>query len=416
VSDRDSTSEVGRRLEMLRRRAGLSRERLAALADVSPVLVKFVENGRRSLTLRTALRLAPVLGIRDLAELYGSNLRLSLGRGPSHPRVPAVRLALTGWQLHVAGAPHSPDYLRDAVDAAWRSWHSSRRQRTDLGAVLPSLIASARRSVRLLEPAPRRVALPLLAQCYHLAQVFLAHHGDRELLWLAVDRGMAAAIESGDPLATACGAYYAAHLLRGVGDTEAALQLLGQARAEIEPLARRETRQRPEYAAMIADLCLCTAVTKARNGDRAGWQDWAAARSVVDRLLPPEYVHPWTRVGPVLVEVTAVALAVDLGDVDEAQRRAEGIDPQAIPSVERRARHLVDLARAADLDGAREETLHLLSRAAEVSPETVTYLPVTRELLARLMAVGPATIRPDVLRLAAMARMPGYAPHGQVSG
>src|SRR5437762_427832 len=86
--------EVGHRVEQLRRRAGLSRERLADLADMSPVTIKFIERGSRALTLRTAQRIAPHLGVRDLGELYGPAVALSLdGRAP-HLYVPEVRRAL----------------------------------------------------------------------------------------------------------------------------------------------------------------------------------------------------------------------------------------------------------------------------------------------------------------------------------
>src|SRR2546422_3202911 len=140
-----SDIEIGGRVETLRRHRGLSRERLAALAEVSPVLVKFIETGRRSLTLRTAQRIAPVLGVQDLGELYGPEVRLSLDGRPTHPDVPEVRHALTAWRLRVPGQPESADYLRGAVDAAWSTWHRSRQQRTEAGAVLPGLLTHAQR-------------------------------------------------------------------------------------------------------------------------------------------------------------------------------------------------------------------------------------------------------------------------------
>ena len=182
--------EVGRRVSALRRRASLSREQLAALIGASATLVKFVETGRRALTLRTAQRMAPHLGVRDLGELYGPNVKLSLDGQSTHPSIDEVRRALTAWHVNVEGKPSSPEYLRGAVDAAWQTWHSSRHQRTEAGLVLPRLLTDTQRAVRLLDGKERRHALTSLAQAYHLAQAFLAWHGDRELVWLTVDRGM----------------------------------------------------------------------------------------------------------------------------------------------------------------------------------------------------------------------------------
>lgn len=389
--------EVGPRVEQLRRRSGLSRERLAQLADVSPILIKSIERGTRALTLRTAQRIAPHLGVRDLVDLYGPSVQLSLDGRPSHPGVPEVRQALTQWHLSVEGQPATAEYLRGAIDTAWQTWHTSRKQRTDAGAMLPGILATAQRSVRLLEGAERRAALPMLAESYHLAQAYLAWHGDRELMWLCVDRGMSAALDSDDPLAIAGSAWYAAHLLRSVGRTEEALARLQEARTIIEPTVADGT---PEHAAMLADLYLCGALTRARSGDQSAWRDWDQARQVVDRALPPGYVGLWTRVSPVLVDVYGVMCAVDLGETDEARRRAESLDPQTIPSTDRRARHLVELARGTDMDGSEEATLHLLSRATDVSPETVGFSPVAREMVGRLVAEGALTIRADAEALA----------------
>lgn len=387
----------GKRVERLRRAAGLSRERLAGLAGLSPTTVKFIENGKRSLTLRVAQQIAPHLGVRDLGELFGPSVTLSLDGRPAHPGVEDVRKALTAWHLNVGGEPATPDYLRGAVDSAWRTWHTSRRQRSEAAVLLPGLLSATQAAVRLHTGTDRRQALTMLAQSYHLAQAFLAWHGDRELCWLTVDRGMTAAIDSDDPIAIAQAIWYAAHLLRAVGRADEALARLREARDLIEP---RVAEGSIEYAEMLADLHLCAALTRARSGDQGAWSDWDTARQVVHRLLPAEYVGLRTRVSRPLVEVYAVMCAVDLGDPDEAQRRAHSLDPASIPSTERRGRHYVELARSADLEGAREAALHLLQRADATSPETVRYSPAAREMLTRLTTDAPASIRSEAVDLA----------------
>src|SRR5690606_40846925 len=125
----------------------------------------------------------------------------------------------------------------------------------------------------------------------------------RELCWLAVDRGMAAALDADDPLAVAQAVWYAAHLLRSVGRAEEALERLREARALIEP---RVADGPAEYAAMLADLYVCMALTRARSSDQGAWSDWATARDVVHRALPAAYVGLRTRVSRPLVEVYGV--------------------------------------------------------------------------------------------------------------
>ncbi|MET7667895.1 helix-turn-helix domain-containing protein [Micromonospora luteifusca] len=399
----DQQPTPGQRVERLRRAVGLSREQLAGLAGLSPTTIKFVENGRRSLTLRAAQQLAPHLGVRDLGDLFGPQVTLSLDGRPSHPAIGDVRRALTAWHITVSGAPESPDYLRGAVDSAWQTWHTSRHQRTEVSVLLPGLLDASQRAARLHTGDDRRASLALLAQAHHLAQAYLAWHGDRELCWLTVDRGMAAALDADDHLAIAQSTWYAAHLLRAVGRGDEALERLREARGLIEP---RVADGGSEWAEMLADLYLCTALTRARTGDQGAWSDWDAARRVVEQALPAGFVGLRTRVSRPLVDVYAVMCAVDLGDPDEAQRRAHSLDPASIPSTERRGRHYVELARSADLEGAREATLHLLGLAESTSPETVRYSPAAQELAGRLAREAPAAIRAEAIQLESRIAVP----------
>lgn len=399
--------EVGRRVEALRRRAGLSRERLAGLAGMSTSLIKQVEHGNRALTLRAAQAVAPHLGVLDLSDLYGATVRMTLDGRPSHPGVPEVRRALTAWHVQVDGEPPAPDYLHGALDAAWRTWHTSARQRSEVGGTLPGLLDQAQRAARLHEGTDRRRSLALLSETYHLAQAYLAWHGDRELMWLTVDRGMAAALDADDPLTIGHAGWYAAHLLRAVGRADEALERLGEARSLVSSAMPEDPAL--DWPAAMADLWLCTALTKARTSDEGAWADWDRAAELV-RQLPDGYVHPWTRVGPVLLDVYAVMMAVDLGSPDEAQRRARDLDPATIPSTERRARHYIELARGTDLEGSREGTLLLLQRAADTSAETVRFSPIARDMLGRLVADGPAVVRAEAEELSTRIGLPvGHA-------
>lgn len=393
--------EVGRRVETLRRRAGMSREKLASFAGLSPSLIKLVERGDRQLTLRAAQRVAPHLGVQDLSDLYGPTMRLTLDGRPSHPSVPAVRQALTAWPLRVEGQPQSPEYLAGAVDAAWRTWHGSPNQRTEVGLVLPDLLTDAQRAARLHDGQSRRLVLAQLAEVYHLAQAYLAWHGERELVWLTVDRGMSAAQDADEPHAIGWAVFYAAHVLRATGRAPEALDQLREAITLVSPEAGVES------AALLASLHLCSSLTRARAGDQAAWHDWQSADELVTRLFPAAYVHPHHPVGRALVDLYACMLAVELGDPAEAQRRAHTLDPETIPSTAWRASHYIALARGADQEGSQEGTLGLLQRAATTSPETVAYHPQGRELVGRLLVDAGATIRADVQ---ALAQRVGYTP------
>lgn len=156
-----------------------------------------------------------------------------------------------------------------------------------------------------------------------------------------------------------------------------------------------------ERAAVLADLWLRSALTKARVGDRSAWQDLDQAAEIVYRDLPEDYVHGWTRTGRVLVDVKRVMLAVEFGDPDEARRVAESVDPQSIPSTERRARHLIEVARGLNMEGSPEAVLQLLRQAAAISAETVAFTPAGRELVGRVVKVVGRSSRAEALALAA---------------
>ena len=394
-----SDVEIGQRIRALRERRGFSREQLAARAGISPSSVKSIETGLRALTLRAAKRLAPHLGVTDLGAFYGEDVHIQLESRPSHPAVPALRKALTSWGIAVTGRPESGDYLRALVDTAWQTWHTSEHQRTEVGRILPGLLDAARRSARLTEVgAERNRVLAMEAQAYHLAQAFLAHHGERELVYLTVDRGLSSALDSGDPLAIANSVWYAAHVLRAVGRSEEALSNLDEARVLVEREIPAETGE--ERVVALADLWRCSAITKARMADQGAWNDMQQARDLV-QSLPEGYVHPWTRCGRVLVDVEAVMLAVDLGDAERARELAQDIDPDTIPSTDRQARHLVEVARALQMEGSPEAVLHVLTQAARVSPETVAYTPAGREMAHRLVRTSGASSRRDAETLAA---------------
>ncbi len=404
-----SEEEVGPRIAALRKAKGLSQERLAQLAGISTPLVKAIEGGRRALTLKTAQRLAPVLAVTDLGQIYGPAVTLSLEARPSHEAIPAVTKALTDWGIGVEGQAQSADYLRAAVDMAWQTWHTSAHQRTETGRILPGLLHTAQRSARLTDNAgARREVLAMLAQTYHLAQAYLAWHGERELVYLTVDRGMSAALEADDPLAIASSVFYAAHVLRAVGRAEEALENLAEARALLERSAPAEGDSLPvEWNAQMADLWICSAVTKARAGDQSAYADLDQAEELIYHRLPEGYVHPWTRTSRILCDITGVMVAADLGDVDQIRERSRNIDPEAIPSTERRARHLIELARGTALEGATEGTLHLLGEAARISPETLAFTPAGRELVEKVVKASGATSRAQA---DALARRIGIEP------
>lgn len=385
----------GVRLRMFRDAAGKSRPQLAGLMGCSAESVKAIEVGRRELTLTMAVRAARSLGIRDLAALYGPDVSYTVVERPTHEAVPEVRRALTMRRID-DGEPQTTAYVRAALDSAWQVWHTSSKQRTETGKVLPRLIIDARRAAIRHEGEDRREAHRLLAETYHLTQAWLAWHGAAELVWMSADRAYSAAQAADDPLAMARASWYYAMLIRAIGDHEDAVLEVDSA----IPLVHDQIEEDRESAVMYVDLEMCAALTLARAGDESAWARWEKGRAAAWRLLPDGYAHPQTRIGRVMVELYAVMVAVALGRGDEARRRAANIDPASIPSTERCARHLLELARGYRLAGEELGAVHLLGQAVDVSAETMIYSPPARALTRDLLRKAPAASRESIQRLA----------------
>ena len=357
--------------------------------------VKAIEVGRRELTLTMAVRAARALGIRDLAALYGPEVSYTVVERPTHAAVPEVRRALLMHRID-DDEPQTGAYARAALDSAWQVWHTSSKQRTETGKVLPRLILDARRAATLHEGEDWREAHRLLAETYHLTQAWLAWHGDRELVWMSADRAYSAAQAAEDPLTMARASFYYAALIRAIGHHEDAVVELDSA----IPLVRDRMEEDRESAATYVDLEMHAALTLARAGDESAWARWEKGRAAAHRLLPEGYAYPQTRIGRTLVELYGVMVAVGLGRGDEARRRAANIDPASIPSTEQRAKHLIELASGYQFMGEELGVVHLLGQAVDVSAETVIYSPPARALTRDLLRKAPAASREDVQRLA----------------
>lgn len=97
--------------------------------------------------------------------------------------------------------------------------------------------------------------------------------------------------------------------------------------------------------------------------------------------------------------LTAVSLTVDMWKSREASRRAESIEPAAIPSRERRGRLYVEMARGHHAAGEQIATTRLLLAACDEGVDAVRYSPAASAIIDNLRASPPRSIRADVQAL-----------------
>jgi transcriptional regulator with XRE-family HTH domain len=397
MSDFDAELSTGERVRILRERKGMSREVLAGLVGRSVGWLRKIETNERPLrSLPMMVRIAEALRLSDVSELTGEDIRMPLDSWSrlTHPSVVAVRNAVQGslYRPAVPLAPQSADVLAGRVTEAWQVWHTSRFQRTEVGNLLPGLIADVDHAKRT---ARSRELFQVSASLYALAQQYAAHMAEAELYAVLMDRSIEAARDADEPVMLATGAWVSCNGMRE-RDTEGALTLATAAAEDLRP--RLETGG-TELQATFGALCLSAAVTAAkegRQGDAWRWHDEADATA---SRLPDGYAHPLTMFGAGNVAVYAVSLNTELKTPGYAIRRAESATAE-VPSVPRRARMLVDAARAQWMRREAAGALAYLRSAHTVSPEEVRYVPPARALAADLARKTTGPLKAEAVALA----------------
>ena len=401
---------TGERIQILRERRGLSRPVLAGLVGMSASWLKGIERGTRlPPRLPLLVKLAEALAVGDVAVLAGTDMDLggaasvpvaSFARIP-HDAVPAVREAVRDPLLIVPASPVDVAALATRTADAWLLWHQSAQHRTDVGRILPRLVTDARIAARAA--GDRRAASAVLAEVYALVQHEVVWASEAELTWTAADRAMSAAQDADTPAALAGAAWTLGMVQRSAGDTDGALTLAAEAAGLLEP---RLENAGDELRGMYGALQLHAATTAARAGREGdAWRHWDAASATAERL-PDRYHHPWTMFGAANVKLHAVSIAADLSRSAEARNHAEDIDPEEIPSRERRGRLGVEIARSYHQRRDYPAALHWLEQAYQTSADSVRYSPTARQMTADAVDHGGALISRRARSLAGSIGLP----------
>ncbi len=397
-------SGVGRRIRAYRQRRGLTQEAVAGLVGRSVSWLRQVEAGARHVdSLSMIFDLADVLHVQP-TELIGRALLLAPGRGGKVPEaVPGIRSAIMTPDLAIPPDGIDLIAIRTRVEQVWHDWHHSSHAYSDVAAVLPDLIVDARRLHRSSASDQRPEAAALLANVYHLARLWTKKTGEYELAVVASDRALNLADEAADPVTLALSAWSVAGVLNSTGHPDEGVIVASEAiRALEQSIADAPQRVR----ALYGQLHLVRAISLARNGeDGAAWRSWDTADEVARTML--DYVEPVTMFSVANVGAHTVAIPAELGQAKKATDASERLDVATLPSVERRARYLLDVARG--FVGQREDVaaFHVLSAAERESAEELQYSILAAELVRELLSRSHGAIRRDVQD---MARRIGVIP------
>jgi hypothetical protein len=208
---------------------------------------------------------------------------------------------------------------------------------------------------------------------------------------------MAAAEQADDPLTLASAAWVTGNVWRSTGREEEALRLALDAAMLLTPLLDG-TDQAPRALWGAVQLhASITAGKLGREGEALRFLDQATAMTT---RLPPGYTHPETLFGSANAELTGVSVHVELHKGSRAVDQANSVDPDAVPSRDRRARVWLDVARGYHQRKDNIATLHVLRRAATISAESMRCHPLARTLAAELAASNGGGLRKEAHDLA----------------
>ncbi|MER6003121.1 helix-turn-helix domain-containing protein [Nonomuraea angiospora] len=384
---------TGQMIRLQRERRGMSTTALATQSGCTPRHIELIEHGKRTPSLPLLREIAKVLGVRT-AVLLGETPRDS--HEPSRPQISDIERALFTWRsLEPDIEPPDAEQLSERVAAARSAWFTSAHRYSILMASLPSLISDAENLALADTPQAHRVA----SDAYMLARGVLKHLRRVDLAHLAADRAMRFAEESGDPLIRAW-AYWSLGQSMLSDDMHQIAYDIG--RRGIELLEPHVADGDDRHVKALGALHLLTAIGAARGGDDDEAREIVRgpAARLAQRVEDGADVYDLAFFGPTNVAIHMASIENDLGRPEAVLQIADDIDLRHTPSIERRATHLSQVARACeDVGDDAASLLHLL-RIERECPEELDHKLLLREMVRSLARRARPSWAPEVRYLA----------------
>jgi transcriptional regulator with XRE-family HTH domain len=265
---------------------------------------------------------------------------------------------------------------------------------SDVAAAVPEIVATGHQLLADTQPGLRKDQLSAtLADAYSLASFVSQKLGDYGLSWLMADRARAHAEASGDPTSLAVATREVAVASRNAGYFDNATRLLTTTADSLSTVAA-------DSLAARGCLLLTAAYTQAKNGNSGAAMDLIADAQRVARHLPAR--SSTSIFVPTQVPVYAVSVHNALGNFSRALVAARSVSLAALPSVERRVKVCLDVARAYLGYGDAPSSLNTLQKLERLAPEDARRPSVN--LLVRQLLELPG---PQPVGLTAFARRNG---------
>ncbi|WP_214413907.1 helix-turn-helix domain-containing protein [Sphaerisporangium fuscum] len=392
---------IGRRIAHARKLRGLTQRELAEKVPCSKSLISQVEGGHKPASPSFIGAVARVLHV-EVTELTGQPYR---GRTAStdriHAAIPQIREALVYRDIapSLDVPPRSLSDLRKETERAGRLRQEARY--VELGTLLPALIKELTVHAHTTEGDRRAAVFGLLASAYSAADSMAYKLGYLDLFHIAVERMAWAAGQTDDPLLPAVADIRRSMAFMATGAYGGGLDLLARTKRRLAG----ELSDRTDVLSVVGTVHLRAAIL-ASCGNHAGlaWDHMGEAREVADRLRR-DTTDYGLLFGPSNTTIHEVAVAVELGDADEAIRRGADLElPPTLPA-ERTSHHFIDLSRAWLWERKWDKALQCVLKAEMIAAQRTRYHPMARQTVARLLDLQRRVPAP----LRGIARRMGFA-------
>ena len=255
-----------------------------------------------------------------------------------------------------------------------------------IGAAAPALIDEL---LALADATPAGIeqqrTYTTLAMTYRLANNLAHKLGFLDLSLLAMHQMEQAAKRADDPYLPVVVTHYRSNYMLHHGAYDLALRDVATQERLLEDPARHGDLH---ALSLLGTMHLKAAVLHSRQRGHTSAQDVqsrlnearSAARATAGQ--PDPYGLAF---GPINVEIHATSTRLDLGDVGAAVEHGETVRLPAGWALNRASHHHMDMARAYEKLGRREQALHSLAQARAAAPAQTRYHPTTRETVLSLL-------------------------------
>ncbi|TVL91742.1 helix-turn-helix domain-containing protein [Streptomyces sp. SAJ15] len=387
---------IGPRIAYWRERRGFTQGDFGRLMGRSRRWVQDIEGGHRQTDPRLSVleRAASVLRI-PLDQLLADEPAASVGATAPPPEVRSVLDVLDRHDVvtgifEVDSLPASTTQLRSRLVYCCEAFQACHY--ATLGRQLPALIVESHRAAAAAPADKTCDAQSVLSRVYQLTASFLHKYGESAMVHaaLAADRALAAAERSEDPVAIGAASRRVAKSLMYQGRAETAQAFASTAARR---LAEELTAGGPLGLSTLGMLYLSAAV--AASGQERSSQVVRTASGLVDEAAEVasrqggDRNEDWTMFGPTNVDLHRVDVLVRFEDGWSALDAADRLSPEAVNGLtcERKAQHLISMARAHLLTRRKEDAATVLLEAERLAPEEVVGRPTTVDLVKDVLGV-----------------------------